>query len=104
MYLPQARPLCPQLGQQAIPDLDMLLMETLKTQVTVLRMISGILIDEALNSLPQTGEPLPQTGVQIHLEEEEEVGEMEGDITQMRSTTALPIALMMTTLVGLVKG
>ena len=95
MYLPQARPLYPQLGQQAIPDLDMLLMETLKTQVTVLRIISGILIEEALNSLPQTGELLPQTGVQIHLKGMEE---MEGDLTKMKSTSALPIAPMMTTL------
>ena len=102
MCLQLARPLYPLVVQQAIPDRDMLHMETLKAQVTALRMTSGTLMDETLNSLPQTGELLPPTGV--HLEEEEEAGEMEEDITQMKSTRALPIALMMATLVGIVKG
>ena len=43
---------------------------------------SGIPIEKALSSLPQTGELLPQTGVQIHLEKEGRMKDMEGDLTQ----------------------
>ena len=63
------------MGQEAIPDQGLPPMETLPAQMIVLMMISGNQTDEAPSSLPQIGEPPPQTGALIHLEEE---GEVEG--------------------------
>ena len=67
----QIRPPCLQMCLEATLDQGLPPMGTLPAQMTVLMMIFANQTEEALNSLPQIGEPHPQIGVLIHLEGEE---------------------------------